>query len=311
MPFTQTPSLNIHYELGGTGNDVLVLLHGNFASWRWWRPVLERLPANYRAYAPDLRGCGDTDQPTDGYNIQQLADDLYAFVTALELRPFHLVGHSLGGAVALQFALDHPEYIETTLLVAPAPAQGLSYKVSAPSLAVMTEAQRSRSLETLEGNYRFMRNIEINRPWMHQALSRMALKGMTDSDFKALVDDAARMAPEAMVGYLQSLDAWDVQAELSDLQRPILILWGTRDKIVPLEGLYRTARGLPQGRVIKWNDVGHAPQLEQPDRFIELLDDFTRRKSVSMIVERPDADITIKGKLQRLIANILRWLKLS
>lgn len=97
MPFIQTSNLNIHYELAGKGDTVLVLVHGNFASWRWWRPVLDRLPAGYRAYAPDLRGCGDTDRPPDGYTIEQLAADLHAFARALGLPAFHLVGHSLGG----------------------------------------------------------------------------------------------------------------------------------------------------------------------------------------------------------------------
>ena len=76
MPFIKTSQLEMHYETGGRGKEVLLLLHGNFASWRWWQPILKNTPPGYRAYAPDMRGCGDTDQPEEGYTIVQHADDL-------------------------------------------------------------------------------------------------------------------------------------------------------------------------------------------------------------------------------------------
>jgi pimeloyl-ACP methyl ester carboxylesterase len=102
VPYIQTPNLKIHYQVVGDGNTQLVLLHGNFASWRWWQPVLTRLPAHYRAYAADMRGCGDSERPGFGHNIEMLVNDVHAFVSSLGLGPVHLIGHSLGGAVALQ-----------------------------------------------------------------------------------------------------------------------------------------------------------------------------------------------------------------
>ena len=109
MPFVQTPNLRIHYRVAG--DITLVLLHGNFGSWRWWEPVLERLPSGYRVYAPDLRGCGDSARPGFGHNIEVLTSDVFDFITSLNLCDVHLVGHSLGGAVALQAARDHPDLV--------------------------------------------------------------------------------------------------------------------------------------------------------------------------------------------------------
>src|SRR6267378_2503717 len=85
MPFLDTPRLRIHYEEAGSGPEVFVLVHGNFASWRWWKPVLERLPAGWRAIAPDLRGCGETsggapDETRSAYGIPELAEDLAGLV---------------------------------------------------------------------------------------------------------------------------------------------------------------------------------------------------------------------------------------
>ncbi len=124
MPFVNTSDIDMHYETGGRGKSVLVFVHGNFASWRWWQPVLKDLSGGYRAYAPDMRGCGDSDRPADGYTIAQHADDLDHFIRALELPRLHLVGHSLGGCVAMEYALSRPKHLKTLTLVAPAPAEG-------------------------------------------------------------------------------------------------------------------------------------------------------------------------------------------
>src|SRR3954470_24504512 len=94
MPIIDLPTLRVHYEQAGSGREVLVFVHGNFASSRWWQPVLESLPAEWRAYAPDLRGCGRTESTSNGaaaeYAIPRLADDLAGFVDRLELPAFHL-----------------------------------------------------------------------------------------------------------------------------------------------------------------------------------------------------------------------------
>jgi pimeloyl-ACP methyl ester carboxylesterase len=95
-----------------------------------------------------------------------------------------------------------------------------------------------------------------------------------DDAFEALVDDAARMAPQAAVGHFRALDAWNIQSQLGRLDQPALILCGQQDILIPCDALERTARGLRRGRLVTWPDVGHSPQLEQPDRFARLLLNF-------------------------------------
>lgn len=291
MPFLTPAHLTIHYELAGWGETALVLVHGNFASWRWWRPVLDRLPPGYRAFAPDLRGCGDTDRPPDGYTIEQLAADLADFTRALDLPPFHLVGHSLGGAVAMQFALDHPHRVQTLTLAAPSPAEGMPFLRSANSgpspLPGLLDLGREASLATLDVLNRLWRSLDANRPVLRQALKQWMPALKYDDAFEALVDDAARMAPEAVVGFVRALNAWNVQAELGRLNAPTLTLWGERDPLVPRAGLERTVAGLPRGRLVVWPDVGHAPQFEQPDRFARLLFDFVGESRPVVTTPRP------------------------
>jgi branched-chain amino acid transport system permease protein len=282
MPFIKTKDLNIHYEQAGAGEKTLLLVHGNFASWRWWRPVLDRLPSGYMAFAPDQRGFGDTDKPSNGYTIEQLADDLYGFVKSLSLSSIHLVGHSLGGAVALQFALNHLEQIETLTLVAPAPAEGMPLvskkKNNLPWVSHLFEDfQRDRSLHKIDAINHLLRSVGANRFLLRRALRQMAPTLNYDDNFEALVDDACRMAPQAIPGFIQALDSWNVQPYLKNLRLPVLILLGDQDILIPKEALKRTARSLPHGKLIIWGDVGHSPQLEQPDRFVQLLREFINR----------------------------------
>jgi pimeloyl-ACP methyl ester carboxylesterase len=285
MPFVKLPKLTIHYELAGMGENVLVLLHGNFASWRWWRPTLERLPPGCRAYAPSLRGCGDTDHPQRGYTIEQLADDLYEFATRLRLAHFHLIGHSLGGAVALQLALNHPKMAHSLLLVAPAPAEGLS--IFGPNHAVTTWGERLLGDQVdppLEAGYRMLRALGANHRLLRQALIWLTPTLLHDDWFESLVNDASDMAPEAVVGYWKSLETWNIQARLGSLHLPVMILAGEQDILIARAALERTARGIAHSHLVVWPDVGHSPHLEQPARFAQLLGSFVNHHSPTRII---------------------------
>lgn len=281
MPFIQTPNLRIHYRVAGTGNVPLLLLHGNFGSWRWWQPLLQQVPAGYRAYVPDLRGCGDSERPGYGHNIEALAADAQAFAKALDFVPEHIVGHSLGAAIALQFALEQPGQVRSLTLVAPPPAEGRSVVRNADwfshSVSRLFDVDRDASVVTLGATYRMLRHLGANRPMLRQALMRLAPTLDYDTDFIELVSDAARMAPQAVVGHLQALDAWDVQTRLRSLRLPVLVVGGQQDVLVAAEDLKSFARRLPRGRIIIWADVGHAVQLEQPRRFVAALFRFLER----------------------------------
>jgi pimeloyl-ACP methyl ester carboxylesterase len=284
MPYVHAAGMKIHFQEAGAGPNVFVLVHGNFASWRWWKPVFHRLPPGYRAYAPDLRGCGDTVGGTSGdaYGIPQLAGDLHAFVEALGRRSFHLVGHSLGGAVALQFALAHPERVLSLTLVAPAPATGLLAMREGDSISAKLlrkiDPEHAPSMAVLHSSVRLHRALGTNRVMLRGALAEMMPTASLDgAELESLLVDAARMSPDAVVGFLQGLHRWNVADELGGLRVPTLILAGGKDVLVPAAALEQMAQLLPRGRLVVWPEVGHSPQVERPDEFVRLLVTSARR----------------------------------
>jgi pimeloyl-ACP methyl ester carboxylesterase len=280
MPFLDTPRLRIHYEEAGAGAEVFVLVHGNFGSWRWWKPVFERLRPGWRMFAPDLRGCGETPAGAPGddraaYGIGELAEDLAGFVDGLGLRAFQLVGHSLGGGVALQFALDRPSRVRSLMLLSPPPPAGLAGMRTGTSksarLLRRIDPDHGPSMAALQSSYRLHRSLGIHRLMLRQALPEMMPAASLEPGMaEALLADAGRMSPDALVGFLQALHRWNVEAELHRLRVPTTILWGTGDVLVPRAGLEEMAR-LLGGKLLVWPDVGHSPQLERPDRFVEVL----------------------------------------
>ena len=128
MPFINTGDMNIHYIENGTqgGLGAIIFVHGNWATSSWWEPVLASpLTKPWRGIAYDVRGRGRTTGPDSDYSIPSLAADLGSFIDALGIAAPHLVGHSLGSAIVMQFALDHPAKVRSLTVAAPAWVDGM------------------------------------------------------------------------------------------------------------------------------------------------------------------------------------------
>lgn len=124
MAHVQLKDLRMHYIEQGAGDEVLVFVHGYLSTHRWWEPTLERLSDGYRAYAIDLRGVGESDPVESGHTLAQYAEDIHQFVEVLNLPAFTLVGHSMGGQIATQYALEHQDRLKKLVLVDPVAASG-------------------------------------------------------------------------------------------------------------------------------------------------------------------------------------------
>jgi pimeloyl-ACP methyl ester carboxylesterase len=254
MPTVRAGDLVVSYFERGSGAPV-VFLHGNWATGSWWEPVLARLPAGWRGLAYDLRGRGLTTGPDSDYGIPSLAADLRAFADALGLGPLHLVGHSLGSAVAMQFALEHPGWVRSLAAVAPAWVDGM------PRAALTADRQRLLKAD----------------PALFARASRAVAPTAPDDDFwRRLVVEGHRQRLSAALGAVNALSRWRPGDRLRSIACPKLVVGGAADLLIPAPVVARAAAALGARRVTL-PGVGHSPNIEAPDALVRcLLPHFAR-----------------------------------
>lgn len=255
MPFVYAGDLRVHYLEAGAGEPVL-FVHGNWASAGWWEPALARLPAGYRGLAPDLRGRGRTEGPDSDYSLPSLAADILAFADALSLRRFHLVGHSLGAGVALQLALDAPARVATLTVIAPPWADGMPDELNQPERQALLK----------------------ERPeFFAQAIRAMAPTAPDDALWQRLVAEGHAQRLAAALGNMAALSAWRPGDGLAAITAPTLVIGGALDPLVTPAAVERTAAAIGVAPLIL-EHVGHSVNLEDPDRFMELLASHLQRR---------------------------------
>jgi pimeloyl-ACP methyl ester carboxylesterase len=271
MPTIQLDQHTIHYHVKGTGPDVL-MIHGWASSWRMWERPMHRLAsAGFRAWALDLPGCGESEAlcASNGrYTIANLTSVVEAFVERVGIESAALVGHSMGGAIALDMSHRRPDATRALVLVAPVVSGrlGLALHVFLGSpfgRRLLELSQHHDALARLGGRSKFA------APWLMRTLPLRA----------ALLRDAqdlARTAPHAALGSLQAVIDFDFSDRLPEIRTPTLVIVGARDMTVPPSEGELAANKIPSARLVKLRGVGHQPVDECPEEFDRLLLDFQR-----------------------------------
>jgi pimeloyl-ACP methyl ester carboxylesterase len=258
----------------GSGPPML-LLHGIGNSAQTWAGVLDRLAAHHTVIAPDLLGHGSSDKPRADYSIAAYANGMRDLLTVLDVERATVVGHSLGGGIAMQFAYQFPERVERLVLVG---SGGLGPEISAAlRMASLPGAEAVLTLlSAASGPVRFgLRSVDtVGRLIGWKPVRDLAEAGEA---MLALRDVQARRA------FLQTLrGVADTRGQLiTAIDRlylanavPMLVIWGSRDPIVPSAHADTVHRIVPTARVEVFDGAGHWPHLDDPDRFCAVLLDF-------------------------------------
>jgi pimeloyl-ACP methyl ester carboxylesterase len=255
MPrFTTSDGAEINYLDRQGSADVLVLVHGYTGSSGDWTETLPRLPADWRVIQVDLRGAGESSHPDAGYTIERYTADIFELVTSLELPPFVLIGHSMGGAIAAQFTLAHQEILRGTILLAPAPLNGLT----PPDPAMMQQMEQFRG------------NVEVMKQLAQLTYSRTISEEIVERSVMAslkISEGHRKQSLDSMV----NLRLGDL---LTTLKLPVLIVGGDRDNLVPVQTMLDAYTQIPNCGLQIYQRVGHMVQQEVPDDFAALTVDF-------------------------------------
>ena len=274
MPSVRIDELEIFYRLTGNGPDV-VLVHGWCSSGRMWKDLVERLSHRYRFISPDLPGFGRSAKPENGwYSVSGYTEMIRAFVDKLHIRPLAMVGHSMGGAIAIKAAYQWPDMFERLALVCPAVTGRLNFSmdiflVSGVGRTLMTLSQRIWPLAFLG----VMSEYVSPRHLGNRAVRRI-IEDLEQSDWNASYQS------------LYSMTQTDLSPLLPHIAHPTLIISGARDLTLPPEDARRAAAALPNAELHVFENSHHQPLDEEPDRFTRVFEAFMERPVGVAVVER-------------------------
>jgi len=262
----------VTYRTAGEG-PVILLIHGITGDSRQWNEIIPQLADRYTVLAPDLLGHGQSAKPRGDYSLGAYAVSLRDLLIVLGHRRATLVGHSLGGGIAMQFSYEFPVFCERLVLV---DSGGLGREVH-PLLRAATLPGSELVLPLIAHS-----RVHVVGEAIGQALGRLGLELGHDlaemaRGYASLSDAEARRAFLRALRAVIDLAGQQVNATdrlyLAEMI-PTLIVWGRRDPLIPVRHAAVAHRGMPGSRLEIFDGSGHFPQLEQPVHFARVLIDF-------------------------------------
>ena len=273
---TEVEGLPTRYLRAGTMGPPLVLLHGvgdNAFDWQW---VMPALASTHRVYALDLPGSGGSAKPLTDYSPAFFTRFVAAFLDALSVDRATVMGNSLGGLVGLRLALAEPERVTALGLVS---SGGLGREVTYVlrsmalpgygKLAVAWGKKRPGAAQRAVGRAAqiFARPWDAPREWIKEQYRLARLPVFLEAQLATV---------RAQVGLKGQREV--LVDRLVQLERPTILVWGTRDRVLPYSQAKEAYSRLPEGYLELIPECGHLPQVEQPERFVSGLRRFLSEK---------------------------------
>ena len=253
----------VHYETHGQGKPV-ILLHGWLESWDHWLNTMESLSHNYKTYALDFWGFGESEKQEGTFTVQDYIEMVNQLLERLGIEQAAIIGHSMGGTVSLGLALDHPERVRKLIVIgAPIVGDGLS-------LFLRLSARRS-----LAGMFYQM------FPLGARILSPLLARDWK-TWYKMFASGLSRTTLESFHYSIASLRQTDLRPRLKDIRSPTLGIYGRTDRIVDPKQGHVLAQGARQANVHYFKKSGHFPMLDEPQRFYQALHKFLSNPSTPL-----------------------------
>lgn len=239
-----------YVEQGDPSGVPVVLLHGVTDSWRSFEQVLPHLPPWMHTLALTQRGHGDADRPAAGYRTRDYAEDIAAFMDALDLRQAVVVGHSMGATHAQRFAVDHPDRLLGLVLAA-----SFSTYSDNPAAVDFWESSVSRLADPIDPVF--------VREFQESTLARPVSPEFLDAVVRESLKVPARVWRATFEGFLED----DCAPDLGRIAAPTQIVWGDRDAFCPRHAQDTLLATIEGSRLVEYEGAGHAVHWEQPQRF--------------------------------------------
>lgn len=255
MATAQVNGINLYYEIHGSGPNLALIEGTAYHTWMWYRQI-PALAKHFRMLVYDNRGVGSSDKPPGPYSHTENAADLAGLLDHLGWDRTHVLGISMGGFIAQEFALAYPERLDRLVLVAT--AFGGPNMVPLPADAV--RALTPDPALSPEDRIRSAMPLAFSSPsWVREHAA----------EFERMV--AWRLEkpqpPEAALAQVMAGLTFNVEARLGEIQAPVLVIAGSEDHVVPPANAFLLAAGLPHSTLDMIQGAGHLVNIEEADRF--------------------------------------------
>ena len=241
-------------KVSGDGQPVLIL-HGWGSSSSSWEKVQEILAGNkYKVFCPDLPGFGRTDPPKEAWGVSDYVDWVLEFTKNQDMDNFILIGHSFGGRISIKFANYYPKKVKSLVL-----CDSAGLKIS-PSLG-------RRMVLIFVGFFKLMLGITLFSK-IKEEMKDLFLFAISSTDYAK----ASKVMRETMKRIL----AENLFIYLKGIKTRTLIVWGKKDKLVPVEHAYVFKEEIQDSQLEIIPNVGHSPHLKVPEKFSDIILDFLR-----------------------------------
>ena len=248
--FVEIDGNKIRYFESGSSKHTLVLIHGLGASSERWKYVIPLFETDFHVVVPDLVGFGYSEKPSADYTLDYFSNFLEKFLISLGIKTTNIIGSSLGGQIAVEYASTHCKSVEKLILVSPSgimkqPTPALDAYIMA---ALYPNEQSAKSaFETMEGSGKSI-PIDI----INGFVTRMKLPN----------------AKFAFMSTLLGLKNSDLITEkLTNISSPTLIIWGTNDPIIPITFADVFVSSIKNCQFYEMDECGHTPYVQEPEKF--------------------------------------------
>jgi len=260
MPFFNYNGHNTYYDICGNGPP-LVLIAGLASDSQSWQTVIPLLSAHFTLILPDNRGAGRSTQTGISISIADMAEDCAALLKHLGLPAAHLVGHSMGGMVAMEWAARHPEQVCTLTLAATAPSISSRNRMLLNNLAEMLET----GLKTELWLAQLFQWLFTDKFFENKTLVKIALQYAIDYPYP--------QSAEAFRNQIEAISAYDGRPVMKEINARTLLLHGRDDIMFNIQQV-KIMLDIPDSRLIVIPDAAHSIHLEQPSVFSGQLLEF-------------------------------------
>jgi pimeloyl-ACP methyl ester carboxylesterase len=261
MPKAKAGELQLYYEIHGRGEPLVLIPGLGTAAWLWHKQM-DDFARQFSTIVFDPRGVGQSDQTAGPVTIRMIADDVAGLLAALDIKRAHVLGGSLGGFVAQEFALAYPQMTNKLILCCTS-SGGPRHLPPSPdvlqaiaSTAGLNTEERARSNLLLAFSARF---VEEQPSEIERILALRAANPISE---------------DAYMGQVQAARAFDTESRVNAIASPTLVITGDADRIVPPENSRRLAAAIPHARLVIIEGGSHQFFVERADEFNRAVLDF-------------------------------------